>query len=175
MSDGPAAGQRSTELMAAQAYTPDVGIDTLTRGDARPARRVAPVSWGMLAIVTTLGGLSAVYVALTPAADQTPLNGRTWQQFATTDPEVASIVARLLVVLGLLGVGFAAVAALVSLFAYRSGARWAWFSLWLVPLVYGAIAARQLADAYAVGYFYASLAAVAVVALVISIRRFIST
>ena len=97
------------------------------------AGRVAPVSWGTLAIVTTLGGLSAVYVALTPAADQTPLNGRTWQEFATTDPEVASIVARLLVVLGLLGVGFAAVAALVSLFAYRRGARWAWFSLWLVP------------------------------------------
>jgi hypothetical protein len=161
--------------MAAWAYTPDSGIATVTDGGARLARRVPPVSWGLVTIVTTLGGLSAVYVALTPAADQTPLNGRTWQEFATMDPEVASIVARLLVVLGLLGVGFAVVAALVSLFAYRRGARWAWYALWLVPLVYGAIAARQLADAYAVGYFYAVMAAVAALALVIPIRHFIST
>jgi len=159
----------------ARAYTPDRGIATLTDGGARLGRGVPPASWGLLTIVTTIGGLSAVYVALTPAADKTPLNDRTWQGFATTDPEVASIVARLLVILGLLGVGIAAVAARVSLFAYRRGARWAWYALWLVPLVYGAIAARQLADAYAVGYFYAGMAAVALLALVIPIRRFIPT
>jgi len=132
------------------------------------------VSWGLLTIVTTVGGLSALYVALVPAADQTPLHARTWQQFAETDAEVAPIVARLLVVLGLLGLGFASAAALISLFAYRRGARWAWYALWLVPLVYGAIAARQLADAYAVGYFYAGMAAIAAIGLVIPIRRFIS-
>ena len=147
----------------------------MTGGSSRLGGRVPLVSWGLLTIVTTLGGLSAVFVAVVPAVDQTPLDGRTWQQFATTDPEVASIVARLLVVLGLLGVGFGTVAALVALFAYRRGSRWAWYALWLVPLVYGVIAARQLADAYPVGYFYAGLAIAAVVGLVIPSRRFIST
>jgi hypothetical protein len=129
------------------------------------------VSWALLTVVTTLGGLSAMFVALVPAADQTPLDGRSFQQFAAADPEVASVVARLLVVLGLLGIGFAAVAAIVTVFAYRHGARWAAWALWLVPLTYGAIASRQLADAYAVGYFYAGLAIAAAVGLAIAAWR----
>ena len=151
-----------------------MGSRALTDGDARLGSGLPLASWALLVIVATLGGLSALWVALVPAAGQTTLDGRTWQQFATTDPEVASIVARLLVVLGLLGAGFGAVAAMVTLFAYRGGARWAWVALILVPLVYGAIAIRQFADAYPVAYFYAGLAVVAVVALVIPVRRFIS-
>ena len=53
-----AAGQRSTEPMAARAYTPDSGIATLTDGGARFGRGVPPASWGLLTIVTTIGGLS---------------------------------------------------------------------------------------------------------------------
>lgn len=37
---------------------------------------------------------------------------------------------------------------------YRHGRRWAWYSLWLVPLT-GAISARMLADQYPIGYVYA--------------------
>ena len=151
-----------------------VGSTALTDGDARLGSGAPMASWALLVIVTTLGGLSALWVAWVPAADQTSLDARTWQQFATTDPEVASLVSRLLVVLGLLGAGFGAAAAILTLFAYRRGARWAWGALWLVPLVYGAIAVRQLADAYPVGYFYAGLAIVAAVALVTPVRRFIS-
>ena len=160
--------------LLARPYTPGVDSTAVTTGAASPASRPSLLSWALLTTVATLGGLSALFVALVPAADQTPLNGRTWQQLAAADPEVASIVARLLVVLGLLGVGLGATAALVTLFAYRRGARWAWYALWLVPLIYGAIAVRQLADAYAVGWFYAGLAAFAVVGLVVSVRRFTS-
>ena len=118
-----------------------------------------------MAAVAALGAVSALYVAMAPAGDQTPLADRTWDQFAAGDAEVASIVSRLLVVLGLLGVAFGALSLVVVLVPYRLGARWAWYALWLVPVTYGAIAARQLSDQYAIGYFYAALAVVAGIVL----------
>ena len=124
-----------------------------------------------MAAAAALGALSALYVAVTPAGDQTPLANRTWEQFAAGDAEVASIVSRLLVVLGLLGVAFGALSLVVALVPYRLGARWAWYALWLVPVTYGAIAARQLSDQYAIGYFYAALAVVAGIGLLLEIPR----
>ena len=124
-----------------------------------------------MAAAAAFGALSALYVALIPAGDQTPLANRTWEQFAAGDAEVASIVSRLLVVLGLLGVAFGALSLVVALVPYRLGARWAWYALWLVPVTYGAIAARQLSDQYAIGYFYAALAAVAGIGLLLEIPR----
>lgn len=126
-------------------------------------------SWGLLAGVAALGALSALYVALTPTGDQTPLADRTWEQFAATDAEVASIVSKLLVVLGLLGFAFGSLSLVVSLVPYRLGARWAWYALLLVPITYGAIAARQLFDQYPIGYFYAALALVAGLGLLVEI------
>ena len=72
---------------------------------------------------------------------------------------------------GLLGVAFGALSLVVVLVPYRLGARWAWYALWLVPVTYGAIAARQLSDQYAIGYFYAALAVVAGIGLLVEIRR----
>ena len=95
---------------------------------------------------------------------------RSWDQFSAVDAQLASIVSRLLVVLGLLGVAFGTLSVVVSLVPYRLGARWAWYALWLLPVTYGAIAARQLADQYAVGYFYIGLAAVAGIGLLIEMR-----
>ena len=39
-------------------------------------------SWGLVAAAAALGAMSALYVAVTPACDQTPLANRTWEQFA---------------------------------------------------------------------------------------------
>ena len=124
-----------------------------------------------MAAAAALGALSALYVAVTPAGDQTPLADRTWEQFAAADSEVASIVSRLLVVRGLLGIAFGTLSLVVSLVPYRLGARWAWYALLLVPITYGAIAVRQLEDQYPIGYFYAALAALAGLGLLIEIAR----
>lgn len=125
------------------------------------------LSWGLLAVATGLGALSALYVALAPAGDQTPLADRSWSEVVASDPEVASIVSRLLVVLGLLGVGFGALALLAVLGPYRRADRWAWRVLWLVPVIYAAIAARQLADAYPIAWLYVALATASVVGLLV--------
>ena len=51
-----------------------------------PARRHVPwPSWGLLSATAVLGALSALYVAITPAGEQTPLAGRNWAEFAAQD------------------------------------------------------------------------------------------
>ena len=75
---------------------------------------------------------------------------------------------RLLVVLGLLGTAFGIAAAVIALVPYRRGERWSWYALWLLPMTYGPIAVRMLSGDYPVGYFYASLAAVAMFGLLLT-------
>jgi hypothetical protein len=137
----------------------------------QPAFRVPWVSWGLLTVVSTFVALSALWVALTPAGDQTELAGRTWGQFAQQDPEVASLYSMDLVVLGLLGAGFGLLAVVVSVIPYRRGERWAWYALWLVPIAIGAVAVRMLVDQYSAGYYYAGITTVALVALLLPIRN----
>lgn len=70
--------------------------------------------------------------------------------------------------LGLLGTAFGLAAAVIALVPYRRGERWSWNALWLLPLSYGPIAVRMLSSGYAVGYFYAGLAAVAIFGLLLT-------
>jgi hypothetical protein len=120
-----------------------------------------------------LVAFSTLWVALTPAGDQTTLSGRTWEQFALQDPEVAYLVSRQLNVLGFLGAGFGLLAAVVSVIPYRRGERWAWSALWLFPVTIGAVAARQLIDQYPAGYYYAAITTLAVVGLLLPLRNFL--
>jgi len=136
-----------------------------------PAFRVPWISWGLLSVVSTFVAASALWVALTPAGDQTELAGRTWEQFAQQDPEVASLYSMDLVVLGLLGAGFGLLAVAVSVIPYRRGERWAWYALWLFPVTIGGVAARMLIEQYTAGYYYAGITTVALVALLIPIRN----
>jgi hypothetical protein len=132
--------------------------------------RVPWFSWGPLTVVSTFVALSALWVALTPAGDQTELTGRAWEQFASQDPEVAYLFSRQLNILGFLGAGFGLLAAVVSVIPYRLGDRWAWYALWLFPVTVGGVAARMLIDQYPAGYYYTGLTAVAVLGLVITLR-----
>ena len=133
--------------------------------------RVPWFSWGPLTVVSTFVALSALWVALTPAGDQTELTGRAWEQFASQDPEVAYLFSRQLNILGFLGAGFGLLAAVVSVIPYRRGERWAWYALWLFPVTVGGVAARMLIDQYPAGYYYAGITTVALVALLIPIRN----
>jgi hypothetical protein len=128
-------------------------------------------SWAPLATVASLAALSALWVALTPAGDQTELAGRTWQQLSLEEPELAHLVSRQLNVLGFLGAGFGLLAAVISIIPYRRGEAWAWYALWLFPITIGAVAVRQLIDQYPAAYYYAALTAVAVVGLLLPFRE----
>jgi hypothetical protein len=121
--------------------------------------------------VAVLSVLSALYVGLTPTADQTELQGRTWEEFARRDPEVAALYSMDLALLGMSIGAFAVLAMVVAGMPYRRGERWAWYALWVVPLLWGAVAARMIIDQYSAAAVYAVAAATAVVGLLIPIRR----
>jgi hypothetical protein len=135
--------------------------------------RVPRVSWALLTLISTLVALSSLWVALTPAGDQTELTGRAWDQFALQDPEVASLYSMDLAILGMLGAGFGVMAVVVSAIPYRHGQRWAWYALTLLPITIGAVAVRMLVDQYSTGYYYAGLTALAAVGLMLAVRTFI--
>jgi hypothetical protein len=138
-------------------------------GDSRV--EIPRISWVLVLTVAVLSVLSALYVGLTPTADQTELQGRTWEEFASQDPEVAAIYSMDLALLGMSIGAFAVLASVVAAMPYRRGERWAWYALWVVPLLWGAVAARMIIDQYSAASVYAVAAAVAVVGLLIPIRR----
>jgi hypothetical protein len=134
---------------------------------------VPRASWIILALVATLTILSGLYVGLTPVGSQTELSGRTWEEFAAADPEVARIYSLDLVLLGMTLTAFGILGTIVTLLPYRRGERWAWFTLWLIPLVHGGIALRMLTDQYDAAYVYLGLFVISLIGILIPIRRFL--
>ena len=134
--------------------------------------RVPRASWIILAIIAMLTILSGLWVGLTPVGSQTELSGRTWEQFAAADPEMATIYAMDLSLLGMSLTAFAILGTIVALIPYRRGERWAWFALWLIPLVHGGVALRMLIDQYSAGYVYLGLFVISLIGILIPIRRF---
>ena len=135
--------------------------------------RVLRASWFILTAVATLTILSGLYVWLTPVGSQTELSGRTWEEFAAADPEVAKIYSLDLVLLGMTITAFAILGTILTLIPYRRGERWAWFALWLIPLVHGGMAFRMLTDQYTAGYVYLGLFIISLIGILIPIRRFL--
>jgi len=135
-------------------------------------RPVQKTSWIMLTAVGLLATLSALYVAFTPAGSQTELTTQSWEAFATANQEVATLFEMQLVLAGLSAAGYSFFGTLVAWNAYKKGRKWAWFAMWLFPIVYGGAAVRMLIDQYGVGYMYAGFAAISVAALLMPIRRF---
>ena len=135
--------------------------------------RVPRASWIILAVVATLTMLSGLYVGLTPIGSQTELSGRTWEEFAAADPEVARIYSMDLVLLGITLTAFAILGTILALIPYRRGERWAWFALWLIPLVHGGVALRMLTDQYEAGYVYLGLFVISLIGILIPIRGFL--
>ena len=129
------------------------------------------ISWILVLTVAVLSVLSALYVGLTPTADQTELKRRTWEQFARQDPEVAALYSMDLALLGMSIGAFAVLATVVAAIPYRRGERWAWYVLWVVPILWGGVAVRMFVDGYSAATVYAVTAAVAAGALLIPIRH----
>lgn len=134
---------------------------------------VSKLSWLLVGGVSAVTLLSALFVAVTPADGQTTLTDRTFAEFAAQDPEVAARFSMQLVLVGIIGAAFSLLALIVALIPYRAGYRWAWYTLWLVPLAFGLATLRMLIDDYGVGYYYLILTVVGVIGLLIPAGRFL--
>ncbi len=135
--------------------------------------RVHRASWIILAAVATLTILSGLYVGLTPTSSQTELSGRAWEDFAAADPEMASIYSMDLALLGMALTAFAVLSTILTVIPYQRGERWAWFALWLIPLVHGGVALRMLVDQYEAGYVYLGLFVISLIGILLPIRRYL--
>ena len=108
------------------------------------------ISWILVFTIAVVSLLAGVYVWLTPIADQTELLGMSLAAF------------------GMLAVVVAAI-------PYRLGERWAWYALWTIPLLAGGVALRMFMDQYPAAPVYAVAAIVAMLGLLIPIRKVIRT
>lgn len=134
------------------------------------ANRVPRASWFILAGVSIFTALNGSWAALGAHPE---FRGRTWEQFAAADAEVATLYSIDLAMLGMTLTAFSVLGLIAALIPYRRGERWAWFALWLIPLLHAGMAWRMLSDQYVVGYMYLGLLVLSLIGMVIPIRRFL--
>jgi hypothetical protein len=78
-----------------------------------------------------LGSLTAV-----SAREEFNVPGMTWQQLVSDSPLVARWIQTSYRSSGIVLLGFASYAVVVTAIPYRKGERWAWYLSWLLPLAY---------------------------------------
>jgi lipoprotein signal peptidase len=129
-------------------------------------------------ILLALGILLVVNILIVAGVEDHALEfekdtGVAWHVFTATYPGVA---ASYIQEQHLLYIGFASLALfalVITYFGFRQGDRWAWFAMWLLPFTL-TLAALLLSQSRRplIGAFYGVFAIVAVIGLVLPIRKF---
>jgi len=95
-----------------------------------------------LGILNILTGLSIIVEAIPAVSqDEEAAFGFSWTDLQRSDPGAATFIRYLFRSLGYAWLGFSLFTAAVALKSYRSGEKWAWYILWVFPLVVGLFAA----------------------------------
>ena len=63
------------------------------------------------------------------------LTGLTWDDLLTKVPGIGSFLGEVQLILDTYAIAFGISVMAISFFSYRKGERWAWYVLWIVPLV----------------------------------------
>jgi len=130
-------------------------IDVVVNEEVRVERAYEKYGWLILAVSAVFGIVAAVMTTLPPLS---------W----FTDP-VIIMTYSLLGALGVTWVGFDLFALILTLIPFRRGERWAWFTLWMLPLLwlFQFVLAPDLS-------YYLVLAIISTVGLILPYRRFFS-
>lgn len=124
----------------------------------------------VLAILLSLNSLFFGLVGVTPGIFETD-TGVSWSEFSGAYPTVARLLDLAERLNGTGYFGTALFAAVVAFFGLRKGARWAWLSLWIFPAVLSLGAMWFFThEQPGIGAFYAGVAAVALLGLLLSFR-----
>ena len=130
-------------------------IDIVVNEEVRKVRAYEKYGWLILVVSAVLGIVAAVITTLPPLS---------W----FTDP-VIIMTYSLMGALGVTWVGFNLFALILTLIPFRKGERWAWFTLWMLPLLW----LSQFVLAPDLSY-YLVLAFISTVGLILPYRRFFS-
>ena len=131
-------------------------VDIVVNEDVREERAYEKYGWMILAVSAIFGIVAAVLTTLPPLS---------W--FA--DP-VIILAYSLMGALGITWAGFNAFALVLALIPFRRGERWAWYALWMLPLLWLSLFA--LAPDLRL---YLALAIVTAVGLILPYQRFFSS
>jgi uncharacterized membrane protein YozB (DUF420 family) len=130
-------------------------IDVVVNAEVRKERVYEKYGWMVLAVSAVFGIVAAVLTTLPPLS---------W----FTNP-VITMTYSLMGALGVTWVGFNLFALILTLIPFRRGERWAWFTLWMLPLLW----LSQFVLAPDLSY-YLVLAIISTVGLILPYRRFFS-
>ncbi len=130
-------------------------VDILANKKVREERAYEKYGWLILAVSAVFGIVAAVMTTLPPLS---------W----FTDP-VIIMTYSLMGALGVTWVGFNLFALILTLIPFRRGERWAWYTLWMLPLLWLSLFA--LAPDLRL---YLALAIVTAAGLILPYRRFFS-
>jgi hypothetical protein len=133
-------------------------------------------AWLILFAIGLLVMFSTAFIVLNGANPPSQFEtdtGVAWNDLKGDYPTVATLVSLLEL---LVGSGFFAIglfATVIAVTKYRKGERWAWVILWILPgvLALAALMFFTHNQAY-VGYYYIGLVAIAVLGLLLPIRKF---
>ncbi|HEX9597361.1 MAG TPA: hypothetical protein VF982_10820 [Anaerolineales bacterium] len=140
-----------------------------------PERAYQKYAWlipFILAVLLSLGMAFMLVWGTDPGVFESD-TGVAWSEFSSAYPTVATylILDERLLAAGLLG--FGAYTAVVTYLKYRKGERWAWYTLWFFPGMLALLAALfYLHDQGGTGTWYVGLATIAVLGMLLPVRKF---
>lgn len=144
----------------------------MTAGEPRERRSY---SWIVLAVICAFLAVSslAILIGGPESSDFEETTGVLWAELERRDPAVANYIAHLLGLLGVGAAGFALLGGSMVVTAFRSGQRWAWFILVIMPVVYLGYAVVFLRYGFgSLAIYYGLVAALILLLLGLSARRY---
>lgn len=128
----------------------------------------------VLGLISTVGGIAFVAQGGRGRAEVLKyLTGLTWDELLTRVPGIGSFLAEVQTVLDTYEVGFGIAVMAISWFSYRKGERWAWYALWIVPLVVLSITLNDVRAGMSLsGFLGIPLLALSLLGLLLPYRKF---
>jgi len=129
-------------------------------------------AWALVAALGVLLAAFGAYVLFVPVdpADFLAETGTDWAAFMSAQPDAAAYLEREARLIAALSLGFGALCAVLAIGPLRRGDRAAWWILWLLPADLALITVVFFASAAtALGLYYAVVAVVAAVGLVLAL------
>jgi hypothetical protein len=133
-------------------------------------------AWLLLFVPGILFTLSSIALALTGGFDMSSFEestGTAWSEFSAAEPAAAAFILQLERLIGVGSTGFALFAAAIAWTSYRRGVRYAWYIMWIFPLILGVKAVVFFdGDAVGLGAYYGVVAVIALLGLLLPYRKF---
>ena len=146
----------------------------MSQASPTPQKAYQKHAWILLLAIGILLVLSGLFVTFA-GVDEREFEDSTnvaYSELSSAYPGVADYIERLLRLLGAASLGLALFAVVVAWTGYRSGLRWTWFAMWILPAASAAWAAIFFIAGSGLGYYYGGLAIIALVGLVLPAGRF---